>query len=116
MRTPSSVVRGRIVPVADCTCRANRSKTAERLPCRERRGENITWYSVSGSRAAENSGQISGTIEHSQYECPLIAGFENDQVVSVYADPYRVAQVRTRDVAQRPVGNLLAVLPYLLNE
>jgi hypothetical protein len=34
----------------------------------------------------------------------------------VCANPYRVAQVWTRDVAMRPVCNLRAVLPHLANE
>jgi len=69
-----------------------------------------------GSGAAENSGHISSTVQDSQYECAVIEGLENDQVVSVCADPYRVAQVRARHIAARAIGNLLAVLPYLSNE
>ena len=48
--------------------------------------------------AAENSGHVSGTVKHSQYECALVEWLEDDQVISVYANPYRVAQVWTRCV------------------
>ena len=46
----------------------------------------------------------------------MVEGLEDDQVISVYANPYCVAQVWTRHVVIRSVGNLLAVLPYLANE
>jgi hypothetical protein len=65
---------------------------------------------------AENSGHVSGTVKHSQYECAVVERLEDDQVISVYADPYRVAQVWTRRVVIRSARNLLAVLPYLSNE
>ena len=74
------------------------------------------WSGLHASGAAENSGHVSGTVEHSQYECAVVEGLEDNQVVSVCADPYLVAQVRARHVAMRPVGNLLAVLPYFSNE
>ena len=66
--------------------------------------------------AAENSGHVSGTMKHSQYECAVVERLEDDQVISVCADPYRVAQVWTRRVVIRSARNLLAVLPYLSNE
>ena len=68
------------------------------------------------SAAAENSGQISGTVQHSQYECAVVEPLEDDQVISVCANPYRLAQVWTRHVVMRSVGDLLAVLPHLTNE
>ena len=68
------------------------------------------------SGAAENSGHVSSTMQDSQYECSVIEGLEDDQVVSVCADPYLVAQVSARHIAARPIGNPLAVLPYLSNE
>jgi hypothetical protein len=69
-----------------------------------------------GHLAAENSGHVSGTVKHSQYECAVVERLEDDQVISVCANPYRVAQVRTRRVVIRSARNLLAVLPYLSNE
>ena len=66
--------------------------------------------------AAENSGHVSGTVKHSQYECAVVERLEDDQVISVCADPYRVAQVWARRVVIRSARNLLAVLPYLSNE
>jgi hypothetical protein len=66
--------------------------------------------------AAENSGHVSGTMKHSQYECAVVERLEDDQVISVCADPYRVAQVWTRRVVIRSARNFLAVLPYLSNE
>ena len=66
--------------------------------------------------AAENSGHVSGTVKHSQYECAVVERLEDDQLISVYANPYRVAQVWTRHVMMRSLRNLLAVLPYLSNE
>jgi hypothetical protein len=61
---------------------------------------------MNGSGAAENSGHVSSTVEHTQYECDFIEGLEDDQVVAVCADPDRFAQVRTRHEATRSVGNL----------
>ena len=75
-----------------------------------------TRIAINGSVAAENSGHVSGTVKHSQYECAVVERLEDDQVISVCANPYRVAQVWTRHVLMRSVGNLLAVLPYLANE
>jgi hypothetical protein len=66
--------------------------------------------------AAENSGHVSGTVKHSQYKCAVVEWLEDDQVISVCADTYRVAQVWTRRVVIRSARNLLAVLPYLSNE
>ena len=60
------------------------------------------------SGAAASFRHISSTAEHPQYECGVVNGLENNQVVSVCAYPYRIAQVRTRYVAMRPVGNLPA--------
>jgi hypothetical protein len=42
--------------------------------------------------AAENSGHVSGTVKHSQYECAVVERLEDDQAISVCANPYRVAQ------------------------
>ena len=66
--------------------------------------------------AAENSGHVSGTVKHSQYKCAVVERLEDDQVISVCADTYRVAQVWTHRVVIRSARNLLAVLPYLSNE
>jgi hypothetical protein len=55
-------------------------------------------------------------VQHSQYECAVVERLEDDQVISVYANPYRVAQVWTRYVMMWSLTNLLAVLPYLANE
>jgi hypothetical protein len=55
---------------------------------------------------AENSGHVSGTMKHSQYECAVVERLEDDQVISVCADPYRVAQVRTRRVVIQSARNL----------
>jgi hypothetical protein len=55
-------------------------------------------------------------VKHSQYECAVVERLEDDQVISVWANPYRVAQVWTRRAVMRSVRNLLAVLPYFANE
>jgi hypothetical protein len=55
-------------------------------------------------------------MKHSQDEYTVVERLEEDQVISVCANAYRIAQVWTRDVVMRPVGNFLAVLPYLVNE
>ena len=88
---------------------------------RSRRGSRCfgcraTRIAINGSVAAENSGHVSGTVKHSQYECAIVERLEDDQVISVWANPYRVAKVWTRHVVMRSVGNLLAMLPYLANE
>jgi hypothetical protein len=79
-------------------------------------GSHATRITINGSVAAENSGDVSGTVKHSQYECAVVEWLEYDQVNSVCANPYRVAQVGTRHVMMRSLSNLLAVLPYLANE
>lgn len=79
-------------------------------------GSHATRIAINGSVAAENSGHVSGTVKHSKYECAVVERFEDDQVISVCANLYRVAQVWTRHVVMRSIGNLLAVLPYLANE
>jgi hypothetical protein len=79
-------------------------------------GSHATRITINGSSAAENSGNVSGTVKHSQYERAVVERIEDDQVISVCANPYRVAQVWTRRVVMRSVSNLLAVLPYLANE
>ena len=56
-----------------------------------------------------------GAIE-SDRSRKVIERLEDDPVNSVYANPYRVAQVRTRHVNMRSLSNLLAVLPHLANE
>jgi hypothetical protein len=55
-------------------------------------------------------------VKHSQYERSVIERLEDDQVISVCANPYCVAQVWTRHVMMRSLSYLLAVLPYLANE
>jgi hypothetical protein len=79
-------------------------------------GSHATRIAINTSVAAENSGHVSGTVKHSQYECAVVERLEDDQVISVYTNPYRIAQVWTRHVVIRSVGNLLAALPYLANE
>ena len=66
--------------------------------------------------AAENSGHISGTVKHSQYECAVVERLEDDQVIPVCANPYRVAQFWMRHVVTRSLSDLFAVLPHLANE
>ena len=56
--------------------------------------------------AADNSGHVSGTVKHSQYECAVVGLLEDDQVISVCANPYRVAQVWTHHVMMRSLSNL----------
>jgi hypothetical protein len=63
--------------------------------------------------AAQNSGHISGTVKHSQYEYAVVEPLEDDQVISVRANPYRVAQLWTHHVVMRSLSNLFAVLPHL---
>jgi hypothetical protein len=69
-------------------------------------GSHATRIAINGSVAAENSGHDSGTVKHSQYECAVVERLEDDQVISVCANPYRVAQVWTRHVVMRSVGDL----------
>jgi hypothetical protein len=66
--------------------------------------------------AAENWEHVSGTVKHSQYECAVVGLLEDNQVISVCAYPYRVAQFWTHHVVMRSLSNLLAVLPHLANE
>src|SRR5882762_4767657 len=79
-------------------------------------GSHATRIAINRSVAAKNSGHVSGTVKHSQYECAVVERLEYDQVISVCANPYGVAQVWTRHVVMRSVGDLLAVLPHLANE
>jgi hypothetical protein len=75
-------------------------------------GSHATRIAINGSVAAENSGHVSGTVKHSQYECTVVERLEDDRVISVCA----------KCVLRRPgLGapyidavrrNLLAVLPY----
>lgn len=55
-------------------------------------------------------------MKHSQYECAVVEPLEYDQVISVCANPYRVAQVWTHHVVMRSLSNLFTVLPHLTNE
>jgi hypothetical protein len=79
-------------------------------------GSRATRVAINKSVAAEHSGHVSGTVKHSQYECAVVDRLEDDQVITVRANPYGVAQVWTRHVVMRSISNLLAVLPYLTNE
>jgi hypothetical protein len=79
-------------------------------------GRHATRIAINRSVAAENSGHVSGTVKHPQYECAVVERLEDDQVISVCANPCRVAQVWTRHVMMWSLSNLLAVLPYLANE
>jgi hypothetical protein len=53
-------------------------------------GSHGTRKVINGSLAAENSRHVSGTVKHSQYECAVVERLEDDQVISVRANPYRV--------------------------
>jgi hypothetical protein len=55
-------------------------------------------------------------VKYSQYESAVVERLEDDQVISVCANPYRVAQVWTRHIVMRSLSNLFAVLPHLANE
>ena len=66
--------------------------------------------------ATENSGHVSGTVKHSRYKCAGVERLEDDQVISVCANSYRVTQIWTRRVVMRSLRNFLAVLPYLSNK
>jgi hypothetical protein len=55
-------------------------------------------------------------VKYSQYESAVVEQLEDDQVISVCANPYRVAQVWARHIMMRSLSNLFAVLPYLANE
>jgi hypothetical protein len=55
-------------------------------------------------------------VKNSQYEGAVFERFEDNQVISVGANPYRISQVWACDVVMRPVGDLFAVLPYLVDE
>ncbi len=79
-------------------------------------GSQATRIVINRSVAAENAGHVSGTVNHSQYECAVVERLEHDQVISVCANPYRVSQIWTCHVVMRSVRNLLAVLPNLANE
>jgi hypothetical protein len=73
-------------------------------------GRHATRIVINRSVAAENSGHVSGTVKHSQYECAFVERLEDDQVISVYANPYRVAQVWTRsDVVRQQSSRSVAV-------
>jgi hypothetical protein len=55
-------------------------------------------------------------VKYSQYESAVVERLEDDQIISVCANPYRVAQVWARHIIMRSFSNLFAVLPYLANE
>jgi hypothetical protein len=76
----------------------------------------VTRKAINGPLAAENSGHVSGTVNQSQYECAVVGLLEDDQVISVGRNPYRVAQVSTHHVVMRSLSNLFAALPHLANE
>jgi hypothetical protein len=54
-------------------------------------GSHATRIAINGSSAAENSGQVSGTVQDPQNECAVVERLEEDQVISVCANPYRLA-------------------------
>lgn len=56
---------------------------------------------------AADSGHVSNTVKHSQCECAVVVRLEDNQVISVCANPYR--QVWTRRAVMRSVRNLLAL-------
>src|SRR2546429_6629189 len=74
------------------------------------------WSGLHASGAAENSGHVSGTVEHSQYECAVVEGLEDNQVVSVCADPYLVAQVRRSEEHTSELQSRLHLVCRLLLE
>jgi hypothetical protein len=42
-------------------------------------GRHATQIAINTSVAAENSGHVSGTVQHSQYECAVVELLEDDQ-------------------------------------
>jgi hypothetical protein len=55
-------------------------------------------------------------VKNSQYEGAVFERLEDNQVISVRADPYRISQIRACDIVMRSVGDFLAVLPYFADE
>ncbi len=55
-------------------------------------------------------------MKNSQYEGAVFERLEDNQIISVRADPYRISQIRACDIVMRSVGDFLAVLPYLADE
>jgi len=55
-------------------------------------------------------------VKNSQYERTVVKRLEDDQVISVCANPYLVAEIWTCHIVMRSVGNLLAVMPYFTDE
>ena len=71
---------------------------------------------INGSFAAENPRHVSGSVENSQDEGAVFERLEDNQIISVRADPYRISQVRACNIVMRPVRDFLAVSPYLADE
>jgi hypothetical protein len=67
-------------------------------------GRHATRIAINRSVAAKISGHVSGTVKHSQHECAVVERLEDDQVISMCANPYRVAQVWTPHVVMRSVA------------
>ena len=65
---------------------------------------------------AKNSRHVSGSVKNSQDEGAVFERLEDNKLISVRANPYRISQVRARDVVVRSVGDFPAVLPYLADE
>ncbi len=61
-------------------------------------GSHPTRISINGSLGADNSGHVSSTMKNSQYERAVVERLEDDQVISVRANSYRVAQIWTHRV------------------
>ena len=72
-------------------------------------GGHATRIAINRSVAAEDSGYVSGTVKHSQYECAVVDRLEDDQVISVCANPYRVLDAPRSDVVRRQSSRSVAV-------
>ena|SRR5258708_5628668 len=57
-------------------------------------GSHATRMAINRSVAAENSGHVSGTVKHSQYECAVVERLEDDQVISVCANRVKFQTVK----------------------
>jgi len=71
---------------------------------------------INGSFTAESPRHVSGSVKNSQDEGTVFERLEDNQIISVRADPYRISQVRACDIVMRSVRDFLAVLPYLADE
>ena len=79
-------------------------------------GIRVTPIAINGSFAPENPRYVSGSVKNSQDEGAVYERLEDNQVISVGANPYCISQVWACYVVMRSVGDLFAVLPYLADE